>query len=330
MVKITVIVPVFNVEVYLEKCLNSLVNQTLDKIEILLINDGSTDGSQVIIDKFQRNFPEKIKSFKKKNGGLSDARNFGLDRATGEYIGFVDSDDHIGENMFQEMYNLAEKYKSEMVICKIQKVDENGNILQKLTQMSNLSETIILKDNFSVFADLSYFACNKLFRKELFINARFQENMHFEDIELIPQLLLKCKTLAQTQSYHYQYLERANSISKTHTVKGLDILTAVNHVEQAFLESPFRSQKEELKNFKILEGVYTFLAYSAFVKDKQAATIMHNAYLKFIKSNNISLADILTYKRFGKNYLLSLPIRKQIYYLLYFFGFQNWVKKTIN
>ncbi|SFI43657.1 glycosyltransferase family 2 protein [Halpernia frigidisoli] len=331
MTKVSVIVPVFNVEKYLEKCLNSLVNQTLDEVEILVINDGSTDGSQKIIDKFQQNFPQKIQSFTKENGGLSDARNFGLDKATGNYIGFVDSDDYVSENMFEEMIDLAEKHSAEMVICNLQKVDEMGKNTQQLTQIPHLPEGINLKENFDVFADLSYFACNKIFRKDLFNDLRFKKSRHFEDIELIPKLLLKCTTLAQTQSFYYQYLERTDSISKTHTLKGLDILKAVNDVSEDFKNSKYSGHKSTLKNFKILEGVYTFLAYSAFVKDEFVAEKLHNAYCEFVKENKITVREILFYRRFGKNYLLSLPLTKIIYYVLYFFGFnkltQIFIKK---
>lgn len=111
MIKVSVIVPVYNVEKYLKKCLSSLVNQTLPEIEILVINDGSQDDSQSIINDFQQKFPLKIKSFVKENGGLSDARNYGLDQATGEFIGFVDSDDEVSETMFEEMYQLAKKFR---------------------------------------------------------------------------------------------------------------------------------------------------------------------------------------------------------------------------
>ena len=327
--KISVIVPVYNVENYLEKCLNSLVNQTLEEIEILVINDGSTDDSQKIIDEFQKKFPQKIKAFSKENGGLSDARNFGIERASGNFLAFVDSDDYVSENMFLEMYDLAIKNEAELVICNLQKVDENGNVTQKLTQIPNLSEKIELEKNFSVFSDLSYFACNKIFKRELFDGKRFRKGMHFEDIELIPQILLQCKILAKTDAFHYQYLERSNSISKSHTERGLDILKAVKNVEIAFENSEYSHKKTELKNFQILEGVYTFLAYLAFVKEDEVYQKMSSELKKFIKERKISAFEILKYQRFGKNYLLSLPLKKQVYYLLYFFGLEKIIRKMI-
>ncbi|KQT21968.1 glycosyl transferase family 2 [Chryseobacterium sp. Leaf404] len=327
--KVSVIVPVYNVELYLEKCLLSLVNQTLQDIEIIVVNDGSTDGSQAIINRFSSEFPVKIKAFVKENGGLSDARNFGIDRASGDYIGFVDSDDYVFEIMFEEMLNLAEKHHAQMVICNIQKVDEHENITQKLTQIPNMPEKIDLETHFSVFSDLSYFACNKLFKKELFQTKRFKKGVHFEDIQLIPQLLLECKTLAQTQKFHYQYLERTNSISKSHTEKGLDILKAVEDVELEFQKSFYSNRLRELKNFQILEGVYTFLAYLAFVKDKELYIVMSRKLSYFMQERNVKFKDILIYNRFDRNYLLSLPLKKKIYYLLYFSGFYTVLKKLM-
>lgn len=329
MPKVSVIVPVYNVEKYLRKCLQSLVLQTLADIEIIVVNDGSKDGSQSIIDEFQRKYPEKIKALKKENGGLSDARNVGIDHCSGAFIGFVDSDDYVAENMFEEMFYLAEKHGAEMVICNLQKVDEQGNITQKLTQLPNMPERINLPENFSVFSDISYFACNKLFKKELFLEKRFREGVHFEDIQLIPQLLLKCKILAQTQNYHYQYLERADSITKIHSEKGLDILKAVEDVEAEFWLSDYADKSKELKGFQILEGVYTFLAYLAFVKDEKVYRKMSQKLKDFIKERNISRRDILSYKRFGQNYLASLPLKKQIYYVLYFFGLESVIRKIL-
>ena len=329
MIKISVIVPVYNVENYLRKCLYSLVNQTLQEIEILVVNDGSTDHSQEIIDEFQRNFPSKIKAFKKENGGLSDARNFGIAQAKGEYFGFVDSDDEVSPGMFEEMYLLAKKHEAEMVICNLQKVNEKGKIIRKLPQIPNMPEKIFLRENFSVFSDLSYFACNKIFKAELFNQKRFKKGVHFEDIQLIPQLLLNCKVVAHTENYHYQYLERSESISKTHTEKGLDILHAVEDVEIAFEKSQYAGEKNGLKNFQILEGIYTYLAYLAFVKNDEVYRELSLALKKFRTEKQISLTEILCYKRFGKNYLLYLPVKKKIFYLLYFFGQERLIRKLL-
>lgn len=327
--KVSVIVPVYNVENYLRKCLLSLVTQTMVDIEIIVVNDGSQDNSQSIIDGFQTQYPDKIKSLIKENGGLSDARNFGLAHATGEFVGFVDSDDYVSETMFGEMYDLAKKHNAEMVICNLQKVDENGKVTQKLTQIPNMPEVIDLENNFSVFSDLSYFACNKIFRKDLFEDIRFKKGIHFEDIQLIPQLLLKCNVIAQTQNYHYQYLERTDSITKTHTEKGLDILNAVEDVENAFHNSKYSDKRNALKGFQILEGIYTFLAYLAFVKDDELFYKMSHKLKDFRKEKKISTAEIILYRRFNKNYLLSLPLKKKIYYLLYFFGQEKLIRRII-
>lgn len=325
-VKVSVIVPVYNVELYLEKCLLSLVNQTLQEIEILVINDGSRDNSQAVIDQFQDLYPDKIFGFTKENGGLSDARNFGIDRAKGQYLGFVDSDDYVSETMFEEMYHLAEKHLAEMVVCNLQKVDEQGNVTQKLTQLDGFPEKIELDQNLSVFSDLSYFACNKIFRKELFNHKRFKKGVHFEDIELIPQLLLNCNILAFAPGFHYQYLERQDSISKSHTMSGLDILKAVETVTSVYDMSRFSKNREAIRNFQILEGVYTFLAYIAFVKNEKDYQILTRELDYFIKSKQLRIKDILQYRRFGKNYLLSLPLKKKIYYILSFLKLRRIVR----
>lgn len=327
--KVSVIVPVYNVENYLPKCLDSLLSQTLQNIEIMVVDDGSTDRSAEIIRQYSEKYPAKIKAFTKENGGLSDARNFGIERACGDFFGFVDSDDYVSETMFEEMLSLAERHDAEMVICNIQKVDEHGSITQKLTQIPNMPEKIDLESNFSVFSDLSYFACNKLFRKELFTKKRFKKGMHFEDIQLIPQLLLECKTLAQTQKFHYQYLERTDSITKTHNERGLDILKAVEDVEEAFESSSYFSKKKELLGFQVLQGVYSYLAYLAFVKNETLFYKMSHELDRFVKKRGVKIKDILSYNRFGKNYILSLPLKKMIFYLLFFAKQKKLIRKLM-
>ena len=117
MPKVSIIVPFYNVENYIEKCLETLVNQTLKDIEIILVNDGSKDRSIDIVNKFLKQYPEKIVYLEKENGGLSDARNFGIPHAKGEYIEFLDSDDYVEKDMYENMYELAKKEDSDMVEC---------------------------------------------------------------------------------------------------------------------------------------------------------------------------------------------------------------------
>ena len=118
MVKVSVIVPVYNVEPYLDKCLNGLVNQTLKDIEIIVVNDGATDNSQQIIDRYAKQYDNVI-SLVKQNGGLSDARNYGIPYATGEYIGFIDSDDFMEYDMFEVLYKKAKEDDSDIVECNL-------------------------------------------------------------------------------------------------------------------------------------------------------------------------------------------------------------------
>ena len=116
MTKVSVIVPVYNVEDYLPKCLETLVNQTLGDMEIIVVNDGATDGSQAVIDSFVSRY-HNVKSLIKPNGGLSDARNYGMPYATGEYIGFVDSDDYVEQDMYMLLYKKAVENNYDIVEC---------------------------------------------------------------------------------------------------------------------------------------------------------------------------------------------------------------------
>ena len=121
MVKVSVIVPVYNVYDYLGKCLDSLVNQTLKDIEIIVVNDGSPDNSEEIIDIYKKKY-KCIKAYKKENGGLSDARNYGIKRAQGEYIAFIDSDDYVDTQMLEKMYQKAKKDNLDIVVCDVYNV----------------------------------------------------------------------------------------------------------------------------------------------------------------------------------------------------------------
>ncbi|MFV0306039.1 MAG: glycosyltransferase family 2 protein [Moheibacter sp.] len=313
--KISIIVPVYNTGKYLEKCLDSLVNQTFSELEIIVVNDGSTDDSQNIIEEYSAKY-QNIKSFEKTNGGLSDTRNYGLDKALGEFIGFVDSDDYVDTIMFEKMYNKAIEHQADIVLCDLEKVNEKGESFRELPQSPQLSNKIILKEDLTLFGEMACFACNKLFKKTLFTDLRFKKGIHFEDIELIPQLVLKSNIIAKINQPFYKYFERQNSITKTHTKKGLDMFVAIESVKKAFLESKYKNNKVELERFLILQGYYSYMAYVAYVKDKSLKKNMLRELNQKFKEFEINRWKIAFYKRFGKNYILSLPIKKQVYYFL--------------
>lgn len=149
MPKLSIIVPVYNVEKYIERCLNTLVNQTLQDIEIIIVNDGSTDKSKEIIKKYLKKYSEKIQYYEKENGGLSSARNFGLNYAKGEYIAFLDSDDYVELNMYEEMFNLAKEENADMVECDFLwewKKNERNEKHEKDEKNENYSKIRILRD----------------------------------------------------------------------------------------------------------------------------------------------------------------------------------------
>ena len=125
MPKVSVVVPVYNVDKYLERCLDSLVYQTLKDIEIVIVNDGSTDKSAEIIKKYVQSYPNKVFAFEKENGGLSDARNFGIKKCHGNYIGFVDSDDYVSLDMFKKLYEKAISKDFDITVCDVRLVWKN-------------------------------------------------------------------------------------------------------------------------------------------------------------------------------------------------------------
>ena len=214
--KVSIIVPVYNVEKQLSKCLDSLVSQTLKDIEIILVNDGSPDNSQQIIDKYKKKYPDKIKSFKKENGGLSDARNFGLIRAKGEYILFVDSDDYIEINACNTFYECAKKDNLDVLIgnyIDVNNIIENKNInhmdseiydgISFIKRYFSQSETPIMA--WLLFSKREFLLKNKLF---------FKKGIFHEDEHLVPTIMLKAKKIKFINYHFYYYINNPNSITK--------------------------------------------------------------------------------------------------------------------
>ncbi len=205
MPKISVIVPIYNVESYLAKCLNSLVHQTMENIEIVLINDGSTDLSENIAKKYIKKH-KNIKYYKKENGGQSSARNMGLKYANGEYIAFVDSDDYIELNMFEIMYEYALKNNLDIVMCGIKYVYDN---YEEKVSLFNETRLITNKE----YITSSPAPWNKIYRRELLKNANYEfpKGIIYEDLSLTPRLGIYTEKIGYVNNYLYNYIQRNNS-----------------------------------------------------------------------------------------------------------------------
>ncbi len=212
---ISVIVPIYNVEKYLEKCIQSIQSQTYRDIEIILVDDGSPDDCGRICDKYKEG-DSRIKVIHKLNGGLSDARNAGIEVASGDFISFIDSDDYIHPQMLEILYHNLISAKTDISVCAFREVSENEEIA--INQISEPVQTETFADE-QVMNQLyernliTVVAWNKLYRREIFAHNRYCKGKIHEDEFLIHHLLHACKRIVYTKQPLYFYVQRKSSIT---------------------------------------------------------------------------------------------------------------------
>lgn len=225
--KISIIIPVYNVSKYLETCLESVINQSYQDLEILLIDDGSTDNSGKICEVYSEKFAN-VYTYHKKNGGLSDARNFGLTKCTGSYIYFLDSDDWIRGNTIEILYNLMKEYKADISESQYEKVlDENHKYTYDEKIKINVYTGLEASYNLRSYKENQVVSWNKLYKKELFDNIKFPFGKYHEDEFTTYKLLLICNKVVVTNQKLYFYRQTPNSIiNKEYSMKRLDIFEA--------------------------------------------------------------------------------------------------------
>lgn len=221
-VKVSVIIPVYQVENYLERAVDSVLAQTLEEKEIILVDDGSPDGSPEICDRYARQYPEMIRVIHKENQGLGMARNTGADAARGKYLAFLDSDDTVEPEMYEEMYEKAREGDYDIVMCdvKILYVEENRSVVSS----SYPREEIDLGDYIARGNNITY-SVNKLYRREIWQENRYKK-MLFEDIALIPALVSRYPHIGYVKKPFYHYYRRSNTISTSQVGAMVDIVKA--------------------------------------------------------------------------------------------------------
>ena len=219
---ITVIVPVYKVEKYLRRCIDSIIAQSYKNLEIILVDDGSPDNCGRICDEYAKK-DDRIRVIHQKNGGLSAARNTGLDIATGDYIGFVDSDDYIAPDMYEKLLSLIISENADIAICNYQMVDENGQIIKTDQGIQNgvLTNYQALKELQGNNDGVFIIACNKLFSAKTIKTDRFPVGRLCEDNYIIHKLFFFSKKVAVTDSRFYYYTQRAGSIMRNKDLRFL-------------------------------------------------------------------------------------------------------------
>lgn len=205
--KLSIIIPVFNVEEYLPKCIESVVNQTYDNLEILLINDGSTDNSGVICDNFAHK-DERVKVVHKENGGLSAARNLGLSLATGHYIAFLDSDDYIDSEMYETLVDALENADADIAACGFKEIYQNKTIVNSHTNSVTIYDKVgAVNSLFAETKNVRFEVWNKVFKKEIIGSIRFKDRQIFEDVYFDRNVFLKMNSLVYVDKPMHNYLK---------------------------------------------------------------------------------------------------------------------------
>lgn len=245
MPKISVIVPVYNVEKYLNKCIESILNQTFKDFELILVDDGSPDNCGTICDEYALK-DNRIKVIHKENGGLSDARNAGINISQGEYIMFVDSDDYITEQMIEILYNAIISDNSDIALCGLDLVDECGNSINDKKNKSCVEYACISQhealDRLCKDEAGYVVACGKLYKKSIFDDIRFPKGKLNEDAFVTYRIYEKCQKISCVSKLMYKYVQRNGSImNSVATIRNLDAVEAFVERTYFLLEKNFIS-----------------------------------------------------------------------------------------
>lgn len=241
MPKVSVIVPIYNVEKYLEKCINSLLSQTLEDIQIILVNDGSKDNSGNIAKEYEKNNKDRVIYVEKENGGLSDARNYGLKYATGDFIAFLDSDDYIEKNAYEEMYNKAIEENADYVEC---------DFIWEFHNKIRVDKQYPYKNKKEMLSFVRVVAWNKLIKRQLITdnNLEFPKGLRYEDIEFTYKLIPFINKFAYVDKPFIHYVQRKGSIANVQNERTAEIFTVLDNVIEFYKKNNiYEKYRDELE-----------------------------------------------------------------------------------
>lgn len=307
MKKISVIVPMYNCEAFIEKCIHSLLNQTYDNLEIIIIDDGSTDSSYAICSALAEN-DSRVHLLQQVNSGVSAARNAGLKYATGDYIGFVDSDDYVTSEMFAALNEAAEKNQADIVECGYFKADINGQVTLTVTFEADVihNNQEMMKKAFLGW-NTEDFCCNKLYARALFNDVKFPGFHYSEDYYVNYRVMAKSQTKVTIAEPHYYYVQHdSNATSGNFNDKKMDVINAGEAV-LSLVEKDFPLLKDYaiiylLENLRYLYLLTLSGDKSNIRKNAPVKDIILNKFKYYndelANAQNVSLKDKIKFSSF--------------------------------
>ena len=290
---ISIIVPVYNVEVFLQRCVDSILNQNYKLLEVILVDDGSTDNSPKICDEYAKK-DNRIRVIHKKNGGLSDARNAGINVVKGKYITFIDSDDFIACDYIEVLYKLLKSTKSDISIGVWQEIYDDGS---KKSIYNVKKEKIVVDNNINMLKRMMYqkdfdtSACAKLYKRELFDNIRYPINKLYEDLATTYKVFFEAKKISYTNREIYFYYKRKDSITNsTFKKKDMDLIEISNNMLNDII---IYTEKNKLDKSLINSAI------SRFISSNFSILLKTNMNEKFNSYNNVCINNIKKYAKFN-------------------------------
>ena len=278
--KISIVIPCYNVEKYVEKCIKSIMNQTYSELEVIVIDDKSTDGTYEVLLKLKKEYKDRfILLQNEKNNGLAYTRNFGVKKATGKYIGFIDSDDYVAPDYYKVLAEKILNDKSDLVVNDIQLVDESGNNIGNVVKSCILDEVskVSIIDN-----GLAASACNKLLRKDLLLKYPFLEGKINEDVASIIPIIVHSDKISYTDKAVYNYVQRHNSIQNSKfSEKRFDMFDSIKVcLDRISDDSNYETYRDIILLHQLLE-IYIYILIEINDEDER-----YNLISKFIDKLN--------------------------------------------
>lgn len=312
--KVSVIVPVYNVEKYLRRCLDSIINQTYQNLEIILVDDGSPDNCGAICDEYAVK-DQRVRVIHQENGGLSAARNAGLDCISGEYIVFVDSDDWISEIMIESLLERCLAENADLAICDVAVYDNEKGVKPHESPITDatLSQAELVQKMTENQAWHYIIACNKLYRRDIFLTLRFPNGFIHEDAAVAHRIAGECQTIVTVAKELYFYRQNPASITgSAFSISRTDNLSALSDR----IQYAYHKKWSNMWNETASRYVYSFFDLYFRFENSRGNTVYFNrmeaslrtALPYLIQSNMVSIRH--------KLYLLLIRINPSIYYLL--------------